>query len=538
MNIKLHRSEKPRGGGEKTVYKRNNQGWLKHIDFILWDAFSLQLAFVLAYAIRHSGIPYLYEAYRMLAIMLVVVDILIAAIFNTMHNVMKRGLLIETTQTLKQVLLVLVVISLYMFSMQRGETYSRITVYLTAVLHFCLGFLIRQAWKRVVRRIGMYSKKAAMILVADEKQVPDILEKVSETDDVQYVGLVLSNRDGTGETINGLPVVATLKTAADYICREWVDEVFVYPAQLSDIEVHRSPIYENVEGFIYDRYKDFSKKEYELDTEPDSPVEEQKDTVADLIEACRQMAIPVHVRLPISNAGERTFVEKVGGYNVLTSTANYASPQQLALKRGIDILGGIVGSLIALVVIAVVGPKIKRESPGPVLFKQTRIGLNGQRFQIYKIRSMYMDAEERKKELMEQNRVSDGMMFKLDWDPRIIGNKIVDGKQVTGIGEKIRSESWDEWPQFFNILRGQMSLVGTRPPTVDEWEKYKYHHRARLAIKPGLTGMWQVSGRSRITDFEEVVKLDTEYINHWSIGLDIRILLKTIKAVSAKDGAM
>ena len=272
-----------------------------------------------------------------------------------------------------------------MFSTQSGGTYSRISVYLTAILHFCLGFLIRQAWKRVVRRIGMSSKKAAMILVADEKQVPDILEKVSETDDVHYVGLVLSNRDGTGETINGLPVVASLKTAADYICREWVDEVFVYPAHLSDIEVHRSPVYENSEGFINDRYKGFSKKEYELDTESDAPVEEQKDTVADLIEACRQMAIPVHIRLPFSDVGERTFVEKVGGYNVLTSTANYASPQQLALKRGIDILGGIVGSLIALVVIAVVGPKIKRESPGPVLFKQTRIGLNGQRFQIYNV---------------------------------------------------------------------------------------------------------------------------------------------------------
>ena len=121
---------------------------------------------------------------------------------------------------------------------------------------------------------------------------------------------------------------------------------------------------------------------------------------------------------------------------------------------------------------------------------------------------------------------------------RIIGNKIVNGRQVTGIGEKIRSGSWDEWPQFFNVLRGQMSIIGTRPPTVDEWEKYKYHHRARLATKPGLTGMWQVSGRSKITDFEEVVKLDTEYINHWSIGLDIRILFKTVKAVLTKDGAM
>ena len=157
---------------------------------------------------------------------------------------------------------------------------------------------------------------------------------------------------------------------------------------------------------------------------------------------------------------------------------------------------------------------------------------------MYKLRSMYMDAEERKKELQVQNRVSDGMMFKLDWDPRIIGNKIVDGKQVTGIGEKIRSESWDEWPQFFNILRGQMSLVGTRPPTVDEWEKYKYHHRARLACKPGITGLWQVSGRSEITDFEEVVQLDTHYISNWTVGMDLRILLKTFEVVFARKGAL
>ena len=151
---------------------------------------------------------------------------------------------------------------------------------------------------------------------------------------------------------------------------------------------------------------------------------------------------------------------------------------------------------------------------------------------------MYMDAEERKKELMAQNRVSDGMMFKMDFDPRIIGNRIENGKQKTGIGEFIRKTSLDEFPQFFNVLIGNMSLVGTRPPTVDEWEKYKYHHRARLSVKPGITGMWQVSGRSSITDFEEVVKLDTEYIENWGIGLDLRILFKTVKTVLKKDGAM
>jgi lipopolysaccharide/colanic/teichoic acid biosynthesis glycosyltransferase len=351
---------------------------------------------------------------------------------------------------------------------------------------------------------------------------------------VEYTGIVLSNRDGTGESIGDIPVVASLKTAADYICRKWVDEVFVYPTQLADIEVHKSTTYKSVEGFINNSSSDIDKKDYEVQIEED----EEQATVAALIESCRQMAIPVHIRLPISTIGARSFVEKVAGYDVLTTTANYASPLQLAIKRAMDIVGGIAGSLIALVVIAVVGPLIKKESPGPILFKQTRIGQNGKRFQILKIRSMYLNADERKAELMKDNRVADGMMFKLDWDPRIIGNKIVDGKRVTGIGEKIRAGSWDEWPQFFNILRGDMSLVGTRPPTVDEWEKYKYHHRARLATKPGLTGMWQVSGRSKITDFEEVVKLDTEYINNWSIGLDIRILLKTVKAVFTKDGAM
>ena len=135
--------------------------------------------------------------------------------------------------------------------------------------------------------------------------------------------------------------------------------------------------------------------------------------------------------------------------------------------------------------------------------------------------------------------MSDGMMFKAEWDPRIIGSKILpDGTKKKGIGNFIRDWSLDEFPQFINVLKGEMSLVGTRPPTVDEWEKYELHHRARLATKPGITGMWQVSGRSKITDFEEVVKLDTDYINQWSIGLDLKILLKTITVVFKKEGSM
>lgn len=152
---------------------------------------------------------------------------------------------------------------------------------------------------------------------------------------------------------------------------------------------------------------------------------------------------------------------------------------------------------------------------------------------------MYMDAEERKAELMNKNKMGGDRMFKLDFDPRVIGNKILsDGTRETGIGNFMRTRSLDEFPQFFNVLRGDMSLVGTRPPLPEEVEQYDLHHRARLAIKPGLTGLWQVSGRSDITDFEEVVRLDKEYITNWNIGLDIKILFKTILVVFKKDGSV
>ena len=182
---------------------------------------------------------------------------------------------------------------------------------------------------------------------------------------------------------------------------------------------------------------------------------------------------------------------------------------------------------------------VKREDGGPAIFRQERIGRFGRPFNIYKFRSMYMDAEARKAELMKQNRVADGKMFKLDFDPRVIGNKILpDGTKKTGVGNFIRVTSLDEFPQFFNVLKGDMSLVGTRPPLPGEVSEYEIHHRARLAIKPGITGMWQVSGRSDITDFEEVVRLDTKYIKEWTPALDIKILFKTVKTVLGKEGSM
>ena len=255
-----------------------------------------------------------------------------------------------------------------------------------------------------------------------------------------------------------------------------------------------------------------------------------------------EMGIVVHYTIMQDGLtqSENQTAEMVCGYLVLTSSIRIVSNKEYFMKRTLDIAGGLVGTAITLILILFLGPIIFIKSPGPIFFKQERVGQNGRKFNMYKFRTMYLDAEERKKNLLEQNQIADGMMFKMENDPRIIGSKIDQktGEYIPGIGNWIRKLSLDEFPQFFNVLRGDMSLVGTRPPTVDEYEKYKLHHKARLSVKPGITGLWQVSGRSEITDFEEVVKLDTEYICHWSMANDIKILLRTVQVVISGKGSM
>jgi exopolysaccharide biosynthesis polyprenyl glycosylphosphotransferase len=199
--------------------------------------------------------------------------------------------------------------------------------------------------------------------------------------------------------------------------------------------------------------------------------------------------------------------------------------EQLFLKRCIDIAGGSVGVFLLLLLTPFIALAIRLESPGPIFFGQTRVGENGRKFTCWKFRSMYLDAEERKRELLHLNEMG-GAIFKIRDDPR-----------VTRVGKFLRKTSLDELPQFWNVLRGEMSLVGTRPPTPDEVEKYENWQRRRISIKPGLTGLWQVSGRNSISDFNEVVRLDLKYIDGWSLGLDIKLLLKTLKVVFFREGA-
>lgn len=254
--------------------------------------------------------------------------------------------------------------------------------------------------------------------------------------------------------------------------------------------------------------------------------DENKDYVKHMIYDLESMGIACHYNIDIIERPQKEIhVGNFAGYTVVTYSINHFDYRRMVVKRLIDIVGGMVGLLITTVVTPFVALAIKLDSPGPIFFAQTRIGKNGRRFKIYKFRSMYIDAEARKKELEAQNEMQ-GLMFKMENDPRI-----------TKVGKFIRKTSIDELPQFYNIVKGDMSLVGTRPPTEDEFEQYNSHYRRRISMTPGLTGLWQISGRSEIVDFDDVVKYDLEYIDNWTIGLDIKILFQTVWVVLTGKGS-
>lgn len=242
---------------------------------------------------------------------------------------------------------------------------------------------------------------------------------------------------------------------------------------------------------------------------------------------CEEMGITVRMLLDLYDLKiAKTYLSNVGTLPMLTFDTVSLNQAELFLKRLMDIVGASIGILLTGVIALFTVIAIKLESPGPAIFAQNRVGLNGRTFKLYKFRSMCVDAEKKKEELMKYNQIEGGLMFKMKNDPRI-----------TKVGGFIRKTSIDELPQFINVLKGEMSLVGTRPPTVDEVSKYENYQRRRISIKPGMTGLWQVSGRSSIMDFDEVVRLDTKYIDEWSIFLDIKIILKTFLVVFKKRGA-
>ena len=459
------------------MYRKNANGWLKHIDFMILDMICLQLAFITAYFIKNGNI-HLYNnfLYRNMAIIIELADLMVLLIFGTLKGVLKRGHYQEFVKTLKHGAIVCLLAVLYLFTVQKGILFSRFILFLTIGIYFILTYIVRELWKSHIKKGSNSGKRRKLLIVTSSSIADKVIDNIEKN----------------------VSVVANNETVGMYACKEWVDEVLiVLPKEIA---------YPNT-----------------------------------LIEQLTLAGITVHMNLAkvVNSPGKKQFVEKIGDYTVLTTSINYASLNELFLKRVFDIICGILGCILTLAICIFIGPAIYIASPGPIFFSQERVGKNGKKFKMYKFRSMYLDAEEKKAELMKDNKLGDGKMFKLDFDPRVIGNKVMsDGSHKTGIGEFIRKSSLDEFPQFFNVLKGDMSIVGTRPLLISETNLYEYQHFARLAIKPGITGMWQVSGRSEIIDFDEVVKLDKYYIVNWNLDLDIKILLKTVLVVVCKKGAM
>ncbi|MBQ8289211.1 MAG: sugar transferase [Clostridia bacterium] len=368
----------------------------------------------------------------------------------------------------------------------------RLYLGMTALLYGLLSLLLRALVHRWL--IKNYRKTRSALLtgiVTTADRAEEITKALNYHWSRRLVGIALL--DGKGELpdeINGVPVKADADNFMDWLRLESLDEIFV-----------------------------------------DIPYENGNELIP-LLEQMQSMGVVVHLNVNFYDQIRedrklhlRPMLMTVRGKPMLTFAAAQHNQFALIIKRVFDFLIGLVGSILSLPIILIVAIPLLIESPGPLIFSQKRVGKNGRVFKIYKLRSMYRDAEARKAELMEKNQMS-GHMFKMKDDPRI-----------TKVGKFIRRTSIDELPQFWNILRGDMSFVGTRPPTVEEYEQYDSHHKRRLSLKPGLTGLWQVSGRSDITDFEDVVKLDCSYIDNWSLWLDFKIILKTIPVVFGNRGA-
>lgn len=416
-----------------------------------------------------------------------VIYMLVLLFSNIEGNFIRRNLARDLWAAVEASVVIILVTSLTIFLQHNHADASRGVYFCIAAINLVLFFAVHAVTKYYL--LNVYRNKRAtnqVFLVTTSDRVADTLSEIENSKDWAHrlTSIAIIDDNQIGKWYEGVPVVATYDNMFQYAKEQIVDEVFI--------------------NVPYDTGESLAK----------------------VVNTFEDMGAMVHVTIELLNRfdGYHKSFNMMGNVPVVTFSNQSYDWKLLLVKRLMDIAGALVGLAITLIVTIFLAPPLLIESPGPLFFAQKRVGKNGRFFKIYKFRSMYRDAEERKKELESQNEMN-GFMFKMKDDPRI-----------TKVGKFIRKTSIDELPQFYNVLKGDMSLVGTRPPTVDEFRQYESHQKRRLSMKPGITGLWQVSGRNNIKDFEDVVKLDVQYIDNWSLGLDMKIILKTIKVVFEKGG--
>ena len=458
--------------------------WLLFVDLL-----SITAAYVIAILVRYHKFSRVMEPE--LHFLVYICFLLFCTIYSFLldwnRDFIIRGMLVEFVAVLKFNLFMALAVASFLFMIQRGERFSRSVWGYFIIFDMIIVWSVRIFMKRLMRvYFTSQSNVVKIMVIAKDAVLSETVSRLKLALDIEYeiVALACMDADRKGVVIDGIKVTADGRDMLEIARQMPLDEVFI---NLPD---------------------------------------EDQDIVKRIIYELESMGIACHYNIDIIDRPQKEIrVGKFAGYTVVTYSINHFDYRRMIIKRLMDIAGGLVGLCITGIVTPFVALAIKLDSPGPVFFAQTRIGKNGRRFKIYKFRSMYIDAEARKKELEASNEMQ-GLMFKMENDPRI-----------TKVGKFIRKTSIDELPQFYNIVKGDMSLVGTRPPTEDEFEKYNSHYRRRISMTPGLTGLWQISGRSEIVDFDDVVKYDLEYIDNWTLGLDIKILCQTVWVVLTGKGS-
>ena len=459
------------GERKKSMYRKDSEGWLKHTDFIILDMICLQLAYVLAYAISGYGFnPYETIIYRNMAVFLELADLVMIFAYGTMKSVLKRGYYRDFVVTLNHAIMVGALAVLYLFLLQQGQDFSRLTLMLTIIIYLVMTYIVRELWKKLLRKQMKDGGERKLLIVTSEDVAEQVVLSMQENNYARFslAGVAVVDADWTGREIHGVPVVANEETAAMYVCQEWIDEVLVVVS-----EVLPYP--------------------------------------AELIEQLSETGVTIHLNLAkiTSVPGKKQFVEKVGDYTVLTTSINYASTRQLMLKRLMDIAGGLVGCIFTGIICIFIGPAIYIASPGPIFFAQERVGKNGKKFKMYKFRSMGVQSASKEQKAWTVHN-----------DPR-----------VTPVGRIIRKTSLDELPQLFNVLKGDMSLIGPRPERPLFVEKFKEEiprYMIKHQVRPGMTGWAQVCGFRGDTSIEGRIEHDIFYIENWTLSFDIKILFLTV----------
>ncbi len=469
------------------IYRKSTV--IRTYSLILIEIISMVVAYFLAYLIKFREIKpdENLQIYVSAGIFMLLATVFYSVITDWNRDFFDRGYFREMLAVLKMAVVVALVGNAYVFAMKTAYAYSRLVFVVFPVLDYTFTYVFHIIFKNYM--LNHYKKSVnsdKLMVVTNYDQAEKVIDQIQNSNHWNYelTCITVMDRDMCGQEIKGIPVIATADNVINVATQNIMDRVF--------ISLPRSEI----------------------------------ETVRDMILEFEAMGMLCHYNMEIPELNlDGKEAGMFAGYSVISLSLQNMYYRRLMIKRAFDIIGSIVGIIITIIIYPFVALAIKAESKGPVIFKQERIGKNGRRFMMYKFRSMYQDAEKRLDDLKDKNEVQ-GLMFKMEDDPRI-----------TKVGRFIRKTSIDELPQFFNILKGDMSLVGTRPPTVAEFEQYNAHYRRRLCITPGLTGMWQVSGRSDIKDFDEVVKLDLKYIDEWSLRLDVKLLLQTVGAVLSHKGS-